>query len=669
MTWRDDMDAVRRLVLAWVVGLCAAALSACPEPAQPLVILECPAGEFACGTSCIDVSNNASHCGECGRACAAGETCEDGACISSAIGCNPPCEPGETCQAGICTEIPLQCGVSQIQCGTDCVNPANSQTNCGASGDCSGANAGVECGQNEFCDDGTCAAGCAAGLVDCAGNCIDPQTDNTYCGASADCAGDTAGVTCVGTENCTLGACVSDCNLPNLDCDGACIDPQTDVTYCGATDDCQGDNVGVTCGAGEECDGGACVEACAPPNLVCEGTCIDPQTDNTYCGAGGDCSGASAGVTCDAGAGESCQNGVCETGCVAPNVDCQGNCINPLSDLTYCGASDDCAGGNAGVTCQSGETCDNGSCVLDCQAPSVVCDGSCIDPQTNGTYCGASGDCAGGNVGVTCQNGESCVDGTCQAGCDAPNLVCGGNCINPQQDDTYCGATGDCMAGNEGVTCQNGESCVDGNCVADCQAPNIVCGGNCVDPQTDGTYCGATGDCMAGNEGVTCQNGESCVDGNCVADCQAPNIVCGGNCVDPQTDGTYCGATGDCMAGNEGVTCQNGESCVDGNCVADCQAPNIVCGGNCVDPQTDGTYCGATGDCMAGNEGVTCQGLETCLTGGCTCEAPNIVCGGNCIDPQTDGTYCGATGDCMSGNEGVTCGAAETCVSGFCTGP
>ena len=51
-----------------------------------------------------------------------------------------------------------------------------------------------------------------------------------------------------------------------------------------------------------------------------------------------------------------------------------------------------------------------------CQAGLIDCNGTCVDPATNDTYCGASGDCQGGNAGITCADGVNCDGGICGSG-------------------------------------------------------------------------------------------------------------------------------------------------------------------------------------------------------------------------------------------------------------
>jgi hypothetical protein len=126
--------------------------------------------------------------------------------------------------------------------------------------------------------------------------------------------------------------------------------------------------------------------------------------------------------------------------------------------------------------------------------------------------------------GVTCAEGEMCVDGDCVA-------------VDP------------C----EGVMCDEGEMCVDGACVAADPCEGVMCdeGQECVD-----------GECVAVDpcEGVMCDEGEMCVDGACVAADPCEGVMCdeGQECVD-----------GECVAVDpcEGVMCDEGETCVDGVCM------------------------------------------------------------------------------------------------------
>ena len=87
------------------------------------------------------------------------------------------------CRDGGCLTL---CPGNQVICGTGCVDPNSNANVCGASGDCSGANAGVVCRANAYCSSGACP--CNPGLVDCNGTCT------TSCPASTTCApGQTTG--------------------------------------------------------------------------------------------------------------------------------------------------------------------------------------------------------------------------------------------------------------------------------------------------------------------------------------------------------------------------------------------------------------------------------------------------------------------------------------------
>ena len=196
---------------------------------------------------------------------------------------------------------------------------------------------------------------------------------------------------CGSTESCPIGF---------IDCEGTCVDTRYDLGNCGAC--------GVACAAGELCGEGACIQPCAGSLVDCNGTCVDPFNDNTFCGASGNCQGLNAGTVCQPG--EVCGGaGVCQLTCQDGLIDCNGTCIDPRTDESYCGATADCQGVNAGTTCAAGEVCDGmGACALGCQDGMLDCNGTCVDPMSDEGYCGATTDCLAGNAGTVCGAGEAC---------------------------------------------------------------------------------------------------------------------------------------------------------------------------------------------------------------------------------------------------------------------
>lgn len=46
---------------------------------------ECPEGQTECGGECVDSSSDDNNCGGCGQTCGAGETCEEGSCVTTAV--------------------------------------------------------------------------------------------------------------------------------------------------------------------------------------------------------------------------------------------------------------------------------------------------------------------------------------------------------------------------------------------------------------------------------------------------------------------------------------------------------------------------------------------------------------------------------------------------------
>jgi hypothetical protein len=158
----------------------------------------CPRAKSRCGALCVDTASDASNCGSCGAACAAGQTCRGGTCT-----CN-----GERC-TGCCDGMTCLPGASEAQCG-------------------SGGVACLACSGGRTCENGSCA--CPPGHDVCADTCVDRQTNLSHCGEcgrgcaqSETCRGGVCGVDC-GTGFCAATGTSPDC------CGGACRNLSTDVT-------------------------------------------------------------------------------------------------------------------------------------------------------------------------------------------------------------------------------------------------------------------------------------------------------------------------------------------------------------------------------------------------------------------------------------------------------
>jgi len=337
----------------------------------------CPSSMTECGGACVDTTSNPANCGACDNACAT----------------------GEYCAAGTCTATSGDCPTPLTDCSGACVDTDNDPVHCGS---CDNA-----CGSGEHCAGGTCAsADCPLPLMDCSGTCTNINTDSEHCGGCTTACDD--GEKCNGS-----GICALTCQTGFIDCNGTCIDPDTDNAFCGATGDCLTTNAGAACVDGEKCDGsGVCALTCQSGLIDCNGTCVDPNTDNTFCGAITDCTGSNDGTVCLDG--QKCDgSGVCALTCQSGLIECNGTCVDPHTDNTFCGATSDCTGSNDGTVCIDGQKCNgSGVCALTCQSGLIDCNGTCIDPNSNPTYCGATGACSGG---TNCTTDQACVSGVCTA--------------------------------------------------------------------------------------------------------------------------------------------------------------------------------------------------------------------------------------------------------------
>jgi hypothetical protein len=249
----------RSPVILAIFAAAACSVANSPEEVQPALVAasgggsgeltDCADGHALCGDACVDIESDAAHCGSCGAACADGEVCAAGKCVSEAGGA---CAMGQTRCSGTCLDLQADaanCGA----CGNACSAPANSDVACNA---------------------GVCESSCQAGFGDCNGDPTDGcETDlNTtleHCGAcNAGCvAGENVDAAACAAGVCTVGACKTGFG----DCDG---DVLTGCERVLNFDDghCSMCGMGCDTGAGQECVEGSCIVPVIRSNLLLCGT-------------------------------------------------------------------------------------------------------------------------------------------------------------------------------------------------------------------------------------------------------------------------------------------------------------------------------------------------------------------------------------------------------------
>lgn len=265
----------------------------------------------------------------------------------------------------------------RLDAGRECVdiNECNEGFDCGT-GTCVNLPGGVDCS----CDFGSaldpgsgrcvivdaCQAGTLPPFGWCDGACRNLSSDKDYCG--------TCDIACPGAGICVAGEC--GCSSATLTlCGGSCVNTHTSTTHCGGcdnpcvigascaddmckcptgqvecSDSCQ--TLGTTasckecddtCPQGASCTASGCMCPVGVPD-VCDGRCVDTNSDNENCGE--------CGTLCDVGIGMTCNDGDCRCPPQAPNR-CGNACKNFQNDEEHCG------GCNA--PCTTG-TCVNGEC-------------------------------------------------------------------------------------------------------------------------------------------------------------------------------------------------------------------------------------------------------------------------------------------------------------------
>ncbi len=200
----------------------------------------CTTGDTMCSGTCVDLSSDSKHCGNCSNACAAPLACVQGKCecTSPTIGC---AGEGGTGDASLV-----------------CIDPQDDKNNCGSCG-----NACEDAGQNALpgCIDGGCGINsCLGGYGDC--NKVASDGCESTLGSDKNNCG-TCGLVCdAGAPACIDGGCVADSCGNNVIDTGERCDGTTGVPTGGQ----------VSCrlpGSKNECK----FDFSKVPQLYCNGSC------------------------------------------------------------------------------------------------------------------------------------------------------------------------------------------------------------------------------------------------------------------------------------------------------------------------------------------------------------------------------------------------------------
>lgn len=311
--------------------------------------------------------------------------------------------------------------------------------------------------------------------------------------------------------------CMSQCDAPQVACNGQCIDPQTSTAYCGAVDECDG--VGC-CSGYEKCADG--VESCV--NGHCKAMSCDKSRDSVVCRDGKIfyCNGNVWHESMK------CGRGVCRDG-----IRCEGGMTQCAQDGNVVGHGALACGKDRKtiVKCQDGQFETQETCGGELVCGETLDGISCVEPDYAGCLWedrliahGAS--ICEGELLRTCQNGEFGEGVQCA---DGERTYClDGQCVDPS-----------CRLGDKSVA--NGGQICDGNVLYTCRGSQLADGADCAS-RTDGRIICRENACdfaractVAGLEHgqSACSPGGrvlSCNDGVAreVQDCEADELVCAG---------------------------------------------------------------------------------------------------------------------------------------------
>lgn len=474
----------------------------------------------------------------------------------------------------------------------------------------------------------------------------------------------------------------------------------SDATGCASAPDCMRITVNVpgNCDDGNPCTQDAFVNNQCQ-NAPFTGTALDPTNDCRF-------------VICNFGFPSAPANlpfnTMCNSPMTASDPNCDavdtcdgfGNCIpNFATPGTMCGSQTD-------TSCDNPNTCNAaGDCLDNFEPVGTLC-GSPPNPPNNQCAnqdsCDGTGMCVPNNInngspcndGIFCNGADVCQGGMCQA--SNINPCSGGMPVCDPVSDMCVQCTNNGQCPSDGMACNGPETC---NLVTNmCQSgPPVVCGGGtplCLDPAGTCVQCLVTADCAGTPAAPLCDTATNqCVGCLLNSDCAGDpiNTICDATEATPKC--VQCLSDLDC-GGNTPICNEVVDLCVECNTGADCDDANDCTIDTCIANAcsnasvTDGTGC---------DDGVFCNGADSCVGGACSmhdnvnpcpgnnpvCDSVLDMCRGCMSNPECDdGNSCTAdtcniqSGNCSNQNvaddtpcnDGLFCTANDLCLVGVCMG-
>lgn len=301
----------------------------------------------------------------------------------------------------------------------------------------------------------------------------------------------------------TTGVATAECPTGQISCNNTCINPTTDANNCGGC--------GTVCSPGQSCVGAVCTApSCPTGQTLCSGACKNLQTDTSNCGtcghacttgqvcSSGVCTTTASECTTDSQCPDTkkCTNGSC-VGVRCPRMPTDGCWSFDISNHA-CNRVNE-PDGTACTAAGAGSTCQNGVCTAPLPTAAKeceVCEGFAGKTCATGLTCKKVSGAGVDQGGVCVKTDGSSVCGTCTSDSNCtPPLVCANQkCVEPSNSHLACVSNACARVIGSG---SNTDGCITAGkeCTTQINEPNACWGNGGV-----GTTAGRCYDCNGDGE-------------------------------------------------------------------------------------------------------------------------------------------------------------------------